>query len=304
MMIRLIADAGIPAGNASVDPRGLRDFAAEAERSGFDGISLGNRTRDATELASFVLHNTSELLVVAGHEAGSVPVDVAAHRLAVLDALSSGRLVIALAETRGQNHEERQACLDEYLVLLKRLWSNDRPFDHEGRYHRLAGAFSAAKPCRGSVPIVLGGRSGLAMKVAARHADIISLAPAPLANTGAAVERLRQLAATYRHAETTRIAMPFHVADGNTTAEIANPRERFLPAEAPVKIALAILNYHDCGVCDFVIHGLTSAADRARFGSEVIPLVRNAARHRAIHLDGVAEPFGRTECAHEWRGRY
>lgn len=301
MIIRLIADASIPAGSAPVDPEGLRSFAAEAERSGFDGISLTSHAADAMELASFLLHSTNELLVVAGYEAGSAPVDVAANRLALLDRLSGGRLAIALAETGGQNHEERQARLDEYLVLLKRLWSNDRPFDHEGRYYRLAGAFSAAKPQRGHVPVVLGGCSGLAMKVAARHADIVSLQPAPIASAGIAVERFRQLVATNRRSETTRIAMPFHVASGNMRAENSTPKERLQSAGVPEEVALSILNYHDCGVCDFVVHGLVAPADLARFGSEIIPLVRNAAHHQAIHADGA---FGGKwgVVSREWRG--
>lgn len=302
MMMRLIADAGIPAGRASVDRCALRDFAAEAERSGFDGLSLASQTRDAMELASFLLHSTNDLLVIAGHEVGVVPVDMAAHQLALLDCLSGGRLVVAVTDMYGQNHEERQGRLDEYLVLLKRLWSNDRPFDHEGRYYRLAGAFSPAKPCRGGgVPIVLGGCSGLSMKVAARHADIVWLAPAAIASTGIAVGRLRQIAATYRRAETARIAMSFPVAFDSAIAEIAIPAGGLPTPGAPEKIALALLNYHDCGVCDFVIQGLAGASDLARFGSEVIPLIRNAAGD----LDGSAEALGgkASAIAHEWRTR-
>ena len=52
-------------------------------------------------------------------------------------------------------------------MLLKRLWSNDEPIDHEGRFHRLEGAFSGPKPFRdGHAPIAVAGLSGTAIKVA------------------------------------------------------------------------------------------------------------------------------------------
>jgi alkanesulfonate monooxygenase len=320
MTIQFIADASIPAMRASADGQALRDFAAAAEQSRFDGIGLPDsiQGQDAIVLASYILHSTTELGVAAAHDAGLVAPDVAAQQIATLDRLSGGRLTIAVAENCGQNHEERQGRLDEYLVLLKRLWTNDRAFDHEGKYYRLTGALTAMKPyCGGLVPIALGGRSGLAIKVAARHADIFALPASTFAATGLTVERVRHASATHRRANAIRFSYPLRVVIGGSKAEAWATAERGIPgggvpgrswndaarlrglavepgraaadatliAGTPEQIALAILDYHAIGISDFVLHGLASTEDLAAFGSQVIPLVRNAARNQGAHAD-------------------
>ncbi|WP_292219204.1 LLM class flavin-dependent oxidoreductase, partial [Mesorhizobium sp.] len=80
------------------------------------------------------------------------------------------------AEARPVGHTVVWQRIDEYLVLLKRLWSNDRPFDHEGAFYSVKGGYVPRKGPHGAdVTIRLGGQSGTALRVAGRHADVFEL---------------------------------------------------------------------------------------------------------------------------------
>ena len=65
------------------------------------------------------------------------------------------------------------AALDEALTVIRRLWTSDTPFDFDGEYVELTGAFGNPKPVqRPYPPIVTGGRSSALLRVTARHADV------------------------------------------------------------------------------------------------------------------------------------
>ena len=64
-------------------------------------------------------------------------------------------------------------ALDEALTVITRLWSSDEPFDFDGEYVQLTGAFGNPKPIQlPHPPIVIGGGAPSTLRVVARHADV------------------------------------------------------------------------------------------------------------------------------------
>ncbi|WP_433830298.1 LLM class flavin-dependent oxidoreductase [Actinoplanes sp. CA-015351] len=64
-------------------------------------------------------------------------------------------------------------ALAEACTVIRRLWTSPEPFDFNGEYVQLTGAFGNPKPIqRPHPPIVIGGRSSALLRVVAEHADV------------------------------------------------------------------------------------------------------------------------------------
>lgn len=93
-----------------------------------------------------------------------------------------------------ENFGDSVEALDEALTVIRRLWTQDEPFDHDGRHVRLTGAYGNPKPVqRPGPPILIGGRSARTLRVAAAHADTWNYPGTDLADAaerGALLDRL------------------------------------------------------------------------------------------------------------------
>ncbi|SDA54026.1 LLM class flavin-dependent oxidoreductase [Mesorhizobium qingshengii] len=270
------------------------DFAETAtklgliEDSGFRKIVVDDSAGLLTnmDLAAQVLDRTSSLEVVLTHWAGVVEPTVAARQLASIDRKSGGRLALRMigeplsdddAETRPAGHKVVWQRIDEYLVLLKRLWSNDRPFDHEGAFYSIKGGYVPRKGPHGAdLTIRMGGQSGTALKVAGRHADVFELAEGSIEEVRQLMERVRGAAAEHGRASKLRFALPVRIhrgvfTTGHKAVDVSGP---------PAQVALSLLAYAGLGIDEFMLVGVDTPREIATVGRETIALLRNSLARR------------------------
>jgi alkanesulfonate monooxygenase SsuD/methylene tetrahydromethanopterin reductase-like flavin-dependent oxidoreductase (luciferase family) len=77
--------------------------------------------------------------------------------------------------------------LAEACTVIRRLWTEAEPFDFDGSYLHLTGAFCNPKPVqRPHPPVMIGGRATATLRVVAEHADLWNI---PGGNIDDAVER-------------------------------------------------------------------------------------------------------------------
>ncbi len=86
------------------------------------------------------------------------------------------------------------AALVEACNVIKRLWTEDAPFDFEGEHVHLIGAWASPKPLqRPHPPIVIGGRSTPTLRVVAEYADVWNVSGDDLTDVLKRNARLDQL---------------------------------------------------------------------------------------------------------------
>ncbi len=188
----------------------LRTFAKAHEDGGFDRVLIGygSTSPDGLHLGTYVTAVTERLGVMLAHRPGFVAPTLAARTLATIDQLSRGRAsvhVISGASDEEQqrdgdflNKDERYERTEEYVSLLRRLWTSDAPFDHEGKYYRFKGGFVAVKAVqKPHIPVFFGGSSSAAIEAAGRHANIYALFGETLEQVRDQVSRVRAAAAAH-----------------------------------------------------------------------------------------------------------
>ena len=171
-----------------IDRDYVRDFAQAHDRAGFDRILVAYHSTgpDPFLVVSYAAAVTERVGFMLAHRPGVIEPTLAARKLATLDQFSGGRLAVHIisggddAEQRRDgdflSHDERYARTDEYVGLLRRLWTEDKPFDHAGKYFRFEGGFSEVKSVhKPHIPIYFGGASAPAIEIAGKHADVYAL---------------------------------------------------------------------------------------------------------------------------------
>ena len=221
----ILSPAGPP-----VDPAFTRAFARAHEDAGFDRVLIGyfSTAPDGMIVAAHVLDHTERLGVLLAHRPGFVAPTVAARQMATLDQFSGGRLAVHII-TGGDDADlardgddldkvTRYRRTDEYVGLLRRVWTAREPFDHDGEFYRVRAAYSAVKcVTEPHLPVYFGGSSDDAIDVSAKHADVYALWGEPLAETAAHIERVKAVAVA--HGRLPRISVSFRPILGATDDE-------------------------------------------------------------------------------------
>jgi alkanesulfonate monooxygenase len=193
--------AEVPSG---VDPDYILDFARTHEAAGFDMVLTGysSSTPDGFEVAGYAAAHTERLGYLIAHRPGFVAPTLAARKAATLDQLTNGRIALHII-TGGNDEEQKQdgdwldhdaryRRTDEYLQVMRRVWTELEPFDHEGEFYQFQDAYSQAR-CRQRphLPLFFGGASDIALDVASRRADLFALWGEPRASIARRIDDVR-----------------------------------------------------------------------------------------------------------------
>ncbi|GAB2996079.1 LLM class flavin-dependent oxidoreductase [Amycolatopsis acidiphila] len=198
----------------------------------------------------------------------------AAKQLTTIGALAPGRLVLGLGvggenpaefAAAGVPHAERGRRLDEALRVLPDLLLG-KPVDHHGEHLRITSP-GLAPSLPALPPIVVGGRSDVALRRAARHGDAWLAMWLGADRVAAAGERLRALAAEHaRPAPEVKLLVIGHIDDDENRAR--EQTERLLRAQYRLplrvvdrwsvygpaeKVAAQLAEYRAAGVTEFAL---------------------------------------------------
>jgi len=204
---------------SQIDAGYLARFAQAHEAAGFDRVLIGYGATgaDGFAVAAHVLYATSTLKVLIAHRPGFVAPTLVARKLATLDQLTGGGRVAIHHITGGDeldqkrdgdfaDHDRRYARTAEFMSLLRRELTSTAPFDHDGEFYRVRGAYSSVRPPAASpIPLYFGGASPAAVAVGGEQADVYMLWGEPLAQIAERITQIR--GATARHGRSVKFSL-------------------------------------------------------------------------------------------------
>jgi len=245
-----------PPRGPSIDLGYLRESAQAHEDGGFDRFLIGwhENGPDGLQLAAYAAAHTRRVGFLVAHRPGFQAPTNAARSFATLDQLSEGRAAIHVIsggddteQQRDGNYlgkDERYERTDEYVGILKSIWTADAPVDHAGKYYRFEGASPDVRTHRRPrIPIYFGGASDAAIEVAGKHADVYALWGETKQQVTEIIARVR--ASTARHrgeaaVQAIRFSLSFRPILAPTEAEAWARAERVLAEINRVRGAAAL----------------------------------------------------------------
>jgi alkanesulfonate monooxygenase SsuD/methylene tetrahydromethanopterin reductase-like flavin-dependent oxidoreductase (luciferase family) len=220
-----------------------------------------------------------------------------AKMVTTLDQISGGRIELGIgAGWPGENRRfgidfwkrpERMERLEEALIVIKALWTENRP-KFEGRYYRVdAPPYAPPNVQRPHPPILVGGGSEAMLQIIAKHADAAN----PMIDVAEAFPRIDALCreigrdpTTIRRTNETPLflhddpavqaqAVAWSIAQNGGTEEQVRGRSLFGNLE---DVRSGVRRFADAGVQELMVFQLprVHAKSLMRFSSEVIPEFR------------------------------
>jgi alkanesulfonate monooxygenase len=211
-----------PARGPAIDPGYLVASARAHDEGGFDRILVGWHSNgpDGFQIAAHAGAHTERVGFLVAHRPGFRSPSVAARDFATLDQLTGGRAAIHVISGGDDTDQARDGDwlgkdarydrTDEYVSILKRIWTADAPVDHEGAHYRIKGASPDVRTAqRPRIPIYFGGASEAALRVAGKHADVYALWGETQAQVREIVARVRAEAAKHGREHEVRFSLSF-----------------------------------------------------------------------------------------------
>jgi alkanesulfonate monooxygenase len=233
-----------------IDPDYLVAISRAHDDGGFDRVLVGYGAvaPEGWAVAASVLDCTRHLKVMVAHRPGFVQPVLLARMAATLDHLTGGGRIAIHFITGGDEadqrregdfvpHDLRYRRTGEVMSIVRRIWSEDSPFDYEGEFFKYEGAFSSVKPVvPGGIPLYFAGASPPAIAVGAAQADVYAFWGEPRAAVAARMETIEEAAA--KVGRTLRYSLSLRPIIADTEQE-AWEKAEWIAAETADRIALA-----------------------------------------------------------------
>lgn len=215
-----------PAGSG-FDLQFQEDLVKAYDRNGYDRMLIANAATwpDSIPFAPYVAAITKNLRFMIAHRPGFVAPTMAGRMFATIDQQSKGRCGVHIIT--GANDKELQADGDystkdrryyrsgEYVDVMRKIWTSEKPFDHEGEFYKMNGAFSRIKPYNpNGIPVFWGGSSPESIINAGRYADIYATGIDTLDRTRALFDKVR--AESAKHNRSTKFLVSLRLIIGET----------------------------------------------------------------------------------------
>jgi len=217
---------------AVIEPGYLEAISRAHDDGGFDRVLIGYGAvaPEGWSIASTVLNCTQHLKVMIAHRPGFTQPVLVARRAATLDHLTGGGRIGIHFITGGDEadqrregdfvpHDTRYRRTGEEMSIIRRVWSEDAPFNYDGEFFRYEDAFSSVKPVTpDSIPLFFAGASPAAVEVGAAQADVYAFWGEPREAVAARKEAIEQVAA--KNGRTLRFSISLRpiIADTETEA--------------------------------------------------------------------------------------
>jgi alkanesulfonate monooxygenase len=272
------------------------------EDGGFDRalVAFHAASPESILVAAHAASATSRLGFMIAHRPGFTAPTLAARQFATLDQLTAGRIAVHVitggsdAEQRQDGdfltHDERYARTDEYLDVVRRIWTSDKPFDHAGRFYRFEGGFSGVKCLQQPhMPVYFGGSSDAAIAVAGKHADVYALWGETHAQVRETIVRVRASAAN--HSRKVRFSLSLRPILADTEEKAWARADAILARVKEIRAQNQLGMTHMAGMSVGSQRLLAAAAQGSRLDKRLWTAVAEAtgARGNTTALVGTAE---------------
>ncbi|MCV7419275.1 LLM class flavin-dependent oxidoreductase [Mycobacterium yunnanensis] len=186
------------------DAMGLDMVVPVSRWRGFGGATNFNgESFDTYTWAAGLAQVTERIMVFATSHVPVIHPIVAAKQAATVDHISNGRFGLNLVmgwftpelEMFGSSqreHDERYRVGDEWLHIVKRLWTEEDPFSVDGAFYSVKDAQSWPKPIQRPHPVIMNaGASPAGSDFSARHADVSFIAVKDPATAAERIQRFK-----------------------------------------------------------------------------------------------------------------
>jgi alkanesulfonate monooxygenase len=228
----------------------LTDISRAHDDADFDRVLVGYGAvaPEGWMVAASVLASTTRLGVLVAHRPGFVQPVLLARMAATLDHLSGGGRIAIHFITGGDEadqrregdfvaHDARYRRTRETMSIVRRVFTEDAPFDFDGEFFRYESAFSSVKPVTpGGIPLYFAGASPPAIAVGAAQADVYAFWGEPRDDVAARMAGIGEAAAAVGRRLRYSLSLRPIIAD---TEEEAWEKAEWIAETTAERIALA-----------------------------------------------------------------